>query len=394
MEEARIMICEDEMLLAKDLERRLTSFGCSVVGVTGDGYEALEIADRCAPDLALLDIRLDGTLAGTEVGVQLVEDFEIPIVYLSAYSDASTMAEVRLTKPLMFLSKPVNDHDLRAAIEFGLDLYRSRQELLVRLLQLKDRGGQQKDNHGGLSVLRSPDPLLKAMRQYFPMILGVADRVLTPLEKAERELRSLSECFSLRSYEKRHLRSIHEQLSLIEQFVNRLCWAAGFASCERESFDLVELVEDLVCDESFCSQAAVPITTALPLTRTVVFGDRRMLLEGIRELLLLGGLSSGHEGSLLVNVRKERLSLSTPSSVGSDHFAVVASFVKGNTLKKEDLSALFIPFPDYGLRGSGIGLLLSQGIAYLHGCWVEYGISPDSTLSISMYIPILDGQSR
>lgn len=91
MSKASILIVEDELLVAKDIQNRLTKFGYAVVGVVSSGKEAINKATEKNPDLILMDIHLKGELDGIEVAQVIYNGLNIPIVYLTANADDSTL---------------------------------------------------------------------------------------------------------------------------------------------------------------------------------------------------------------------------------------------------------------------------------------------------------------
>ncbi len=126
----RILIVEDELLIAEALRLRLEQLGYVVVGVTARGEEAVEMAAAVAPDLALMDIRLAGDMDGIAAGERIQARFGLPVVYLTANGDRQTLARVLTSKPYGYVPKPVHDAALQSAI--GIALQKSEQERVYR----------------------------------------------------------------------------------------------------------------------------------------------------------------------------------------------------------------------------------------------------------------------
>ncbi len=138
MKRAKILIVEDEQLVALDIEQRLTRLGYSV-SKASTGREALGAARASRPDLVLMDIRLNGGPDGIEVAQTLHGTFDVPVVYLTAYVDERTLARARGSEPYGYLLKPFDERELRATIEMALrrhwvDSHWRRQEELQRFL--------------------------------------------------------------------------------------------------------------------------------------------------------------------------------------------------------------------------------------------------------------------
>lgn len=135
---ARILVVEDEHLVALDIKLRLERMGHSAV-VAYSGESALQRAKEEAFDLALMDIKLKGVLDGIETATRLREEADLPIIYLTAYADKHTLDRARVTEPYGYVLKPFQERELRAAIEMtlqrhGNDQARNEQQQLQRFL--------------------------------------------------------------------------------------------------------------------------------------------------------------------------------------------------------------------------------------------------------------------
>lgn len=129
--EVSILIVEDERLIAKGIERCIQRLGYSVAGSVGSGEQALEVARQLLPSLILLDINLGQGLDGIETALRLREFLDVPIVFLTAHSDQSTIERAKQAQPSGFVLKPYDDNDLRTAIEIGIFRYRAEREVLI-----------------------------------------------------------------------------------------------------------------------------------------------------------------------------------------------------------------------------------------------------------------------
>lgn len=135
---ARILVVEDEHVVALDLQVRLARMGHLVV-VTHSGEEAVEKAAEMPFDLVLMDIKLKGAMDGVEAARTIRRAFDVPIIYLTAYADNHTLDRARYTEPYGYILKPFQERELKAAIEIALqrhahDRMRSEQQRLQRFL--------------------------------------------------------------------------------------------------------------------------------------------------------------------------------------------------------------------------------------------------------------------
>jgi PAS domain S-box-containing protein len=129
MAAARILIVEDDRVVARDIAQQMSSAGHTVVGVTTCGEEALSIAEDTAPDLVLMDVRLEGELDGIDTARLLRENLNLPVVFLTAYADEETVRRATVTEPFGYVLKPFDDTQLRTVVEMALYKHRAEQQL-------------------------------------------------------------------------------------------------------------------------------------------------------------------------------------------------------------------------------------------------------------------------
>ncbi|PYV91536.1 MAG: hybrid sensor histidine kinase/response regulator [Acidobacteria bacterium] len=127
---ARILVVEDEGIVAEDIQYRLENLGYAVPAVASSGEEAMKIAAETRPDLVLMDVVLKGTMNGVEAAKQMRDLFNIPVVYLTAYSDDNTLQGAKVTEPLGYVLKPFEERELQTTIEMAL--YRHEMERKLR----------------------------------------------------------------------------------------------------------------------------------------------------------------------------------------------------------------------------------------------------------------------
>lgn len=122
--ETSVMVVEDEGIVATDLGQRLERMGFKVPAIVGTGQDAIESAQEHKPDLILMDIMLRGDMRGTQAAHLIRNDLEVPIIFLTAYSDDSTIRQARMTEPYGYLLKPFDEDILRTTISVALYKHR------------------------------------------------------------------------------------------------------------------------------------------------------------------------------------------------------------------------------------------------------------------------------
>lgn len=129
MSNAKILIVEDESIVAMDVEKRLVKLGYNVTNCVASGEEALIKAAEDQPDLVLMDIYLKGNIDGIEAASQIYSHFNIPVIYLTANGDNNTLERAKITEPLAYILKPFKERELQATIEITLFRYRTERKL-------------------------------------------------------------------------------------------------------------------------------------------------------------------------------------------------------------------------------------------------------------------------
>jgi CheY-like chemotaxis protein len=120
---ARILIVEDERLIAVDLQRRLTRLGYAVVALAASGAEAIQKALALCPDVVLMDIRLQGDMDGVEAAQHIHASTAIPVVFMTAYVDEDTQQRMRATSPWACLYKPFAPKQVQSVLEHVLSVH-------------------------------------------------------------------------------------------------------------------------------------------------------------------------------------------------------------------------------------------------------------------------------
>ncbi len=137
MIKAKILIVEDEGLVAAEIKTRLESSGYTVPAIAYTGQQAVDMTAKMRPDLVLMDIGLKGDIDGIEAAVQIRTLFDIPVVYLTAYSDDETLMRAKMSEPFGFIIKPFEELNLHTSIEIAI--YKHRMERKLRESERKFR---------------------------------------------------------------------------------------------------------------------------------------------------------------------------------------------------------------------------------------------------------------
>jgi PAS domain S-box-containing protein len=115
-----ILVVEDEVIVANQIERKLKKIGYTVVGNVRSGQQAIIMAKEHSPDLILMDIKIEGEIDGVETAEMIRSELDIPVIYLTAHADEKTLGRAKHTEPLGYILKPFEEIDLKSTIEISM----------------------------------------------------------------------------------------------------------------------------------------------------------------------------------------------------------------------------------------------------------------------------------
>jgi CheY-like chemotaxis protein len=130
MDKIKVMIVEDEIIVAKHIEDSLQSLGYYVTGIVSSGEDAVEHAAGFHPDIALMDIMLGGETDGISAAAMIRKRHNIPVIFLTAYSNEKTIQRAKTAKPYGYILKPFEETDLFTSIEIALHKHRIERRLV------------------------------------------------------------------------------------------------------------------------------------------------------------------------------------------------------------------------------------------------------------------------
>lgn len=147
MSKINVLVVEDESIVSKDIQQSLKKLGYNVVGASATGEQAIELAKSELPDVVLMDIMLKGNMNGIEAAEGIRKQLSIPIIFLTAYADESTLSKAKITEPYGYILKPFKEIDLHTTIEMAIYKHGKEQEiikernLLYSIIENKDGSG-------------------------------------------------------------------------------------------------------------------------------------------------------------------------------------------------------------------------------------------------------------
>jgi len=152
MSATKVMVVEDDVLIAEDIRISLEDMGYCVCSTVTSGEEAIEQAAEQMPDVVLMDIVLGGEMDGVEAAETLGAEYDFPVVFLTSFADEETLERARTAGPFGYLVKPFEDRELRATLEMALYKHRAEQEREKLIRELEEANAKIKTLRGILPI--------------------------------------------------------------------------------------------------------------------------------------------------------------------------------------------------------------------------------------------------
>lgn len=177
MSKINVLVVEDESIVSKDIQHSLKKLGYNVIGAASNGKRALEIFTEEMPDIVLMDIMLKGDMNGIEVAEIVKKQYNIPVIFLTAYADESTLGKAKITEPYGYIIKPFKEIDLHTAIEMAIYKHQKATEL-EKERDLLFSIVENKDEKDGFIFVKSNSKLVKLNTKDIYFIEALKDYVV------------------------------------------------------------------------------------------------------------------------------------------------------------------------------------------------------------------------
>jgi signal transduction histidine kinase len=364
MKAPRILIVEDESIIAMTIEQALQRLGFAVAGATRTGEQAIELTGDLRPDLVLMDIRLAGKMDGIEAAERIRREHEVPVVYLTSHGDTATLERAKVPAPAGYILKPFEERELHIAIEMAL--YKQRAESQRRRLQRMDSltqlaGGIAHNFNNMLTVIQGYAGLIKTRVADDALAQEAIAQVQTAGDRAANLTRQLL-IFSQRQVTDRRPLDLDR---IVAHAVENLRPTLEAASIDYDSGGALSVE----ADESMIDQLLV------------------QLVANAREAMPSGGRITVTTGKLEI----------TPKNLASHREGRIGRFARltvrdaGCGMNAETLGQIFDPFfttKDVAL-GAGLGLSTVHGIVKQHHGWIEVASEVGAGTTFDIFLPLL-----
>jgi signal transduction histidine kinase len=332
----KILIVEDEAIVAEDIATSLEKLGYTIVDIISSGHDAIAAATQLQPDLVLMDIMLQGDMDGIQAAQYIHDQLQIPIVYLTANADDTTFERANQTSPFGYILKPFKDKELRAAIEIAL----SKHQLEMKNLKALAIAEQERLQAEQQSEIKS---------HYLSMASHEFRTPLSVIRMATELLQHYNDQMSeaKRQQNLQRIQTASESMNaLLEDVLIFGRIESGKLELQSDVFDVVDFCRELLetlklTDKQVCQLELVSLEPAI-----WVCLDKQLLWHILNNLLSNAIKYSPHGGkvSLFLMNRGNELSLRVKD--------------QGIGIPPASLPHLFEPF----CRGSNVGKIPGTGL--------------------------------
>lgn len=355
MTEQKILIVEDESIVAKDLELTLNHLGYEVIGNCDNGEDAYQIALDKKPDLLLMDIFIKGNIDGIDTASRIKKEFSVPVVYLTAFSDESTLNRAKETKPHGYLTKPFDEKDLYITVEMVLNKSRLEQELEAEkqktlLLEQKARELAEQENKNKDLILST---LSHELRTPLANILAWAEILQSKPspDTLEQGLKIIE-------------RNAKAQSMLVNDLLDVSSMILGKMKINREKMSCYEVLDIALSSiKPFAQDKNIQIHTIFLAKEDLISGDPLRIQQIFWNLLQNSLKFTPKNGEIRVTVHNKKSSATGESTI------VLEIKDTGQGIPPENLDKIFERFYQGSATqkgGLGLGLSIVRELVHLH----------------------------
>ena len=369
-----IFIVEDEAIVALDLKNNLERIGYSVVGIVPTGEEALEKINDLNPDLIIMDIKLQGSLDGIDTAVILNEKYNVPFIFLSAYSDEGIIERAKHVQPFGYIIKPFGSNNLRTAIEMAM--YRDKMNTELGELEQQLRQSEKMKAVGNLAggIAHDFNNILTVILGYSTLIedkIAQGENIISEVEgirHAALKANSLTKHL-LAFSRKQVLNPEVVEINIIVENVSRM-------------------IHRLLPGNISLSVITVPEYQA-------VFIDQAQIEQVILNLVLNAKDAMKDGGYLVISSQICRLENNihvTTGSVPKGNYVTISVKDNGIGIPAENIEHIFDPFftTKSVHKGTGLGLASVYGIIKQSGGYIDVKSEHGKGSTFTIYLETTD----
>ena len=359
----RILVVEDEPLIAEDLRARLERFGYEVTGTAATGEDAIRIASASPPDLVLMDIVLKGPMDGIETACRIRDGQGVPILFLTAWADADVLSRAKAAMPYGYLVKPVEDRELKATLEVAI--YKAGVEKRLAMADRYEAVGRL-----AAGVAHNINNLMTVVTGYATLL----EDSFPAADPRRKKARTIVQAGERAAHLSEHLLSYGRRQILLPQ-----------------EMELGELIRGM--RERLDEVAGHRVRVALPEDGkpVVVSTDPAHFSNALEHLVANAAEAMPQGGTVAVRLGERTFEPGEEPKgipVQPGRYAAVEVADTGCGMPAETADHAFEPFVSTRLFGRGLGLPSVYGFVRQSGGYVEIRSAPGAGTTVTIYLPL------
>jgi len=377
LSKAKILIVEDEFVVANDLRLRLENMGYIITAAVASGERAIQKIESEKPDLILMDIMLRGEMDGIEAANHINLRFNIPVIFLTAHADQKIIERAKRTEPFGYIIKPAEDRELESAIEVALykvqmESYRSQvKEEMLKVKKLESMavfaGGIAHDYNNLLTAIIGYISLAQIQTQPGDKIF----RLLSEAEKASMRARDLT----------KKLSAFYRNDSLLKRPALILPL-------------LKSLIKFTLKDSNIRSELIIPDDIWVCDIDEIRISDAiHNIIINAKESMPLGGAIRITAHNIIVDNKKD---CSSPLHIRNGKYIRISVADQGIGIPESHFEKIFDPYFSTKERGSqkgmGLGLTISHSTVKRHNGYIEVESEVGRGTTFHIYLPASENE--
>jgi len=361
----RILVVDDQPVLANDIQQQLVVLGYEPVGRATRGEQAIELAGQLRPDLVLIDVRLAGSVDAIAAAQTIRSRFSLPVVFLAAHAEEGILARATLTEPLDYIQRPCTDRELRAVVELALHKHAAEARKLESIGTLA--GGIAHDFNNLLNAVLGQCALALAILPDDNPARSHVGKAITAAERAA-------------------------------DLTRELLAYSGRGTFVAETVDLNCFLQDNALLLDLNLPPTVGLWLELDTSSLWIHGDIGQIRQAVTNIIVNAGESMvSNPGS--VDIQTSRIALTehdteywkhTGTPLAPGMYALLRVSDRGSGMGPEQLHRIFDPFFSTKFAGRGLGLPAVLGIVRSHKGGLRIASEEGAGTCFEVVLPLVD----
>jgi len=376
MSSTRIMIVEDNTTVSEDCRDCLESLGYGVTSVVASGEESIKRAETERPDAVIMDIHLSGEMDGIKAAEQIYSRFEIPVVFLSAYSDRGLLNRAKRVGSFGYLVKPFNEREIYAMLETAL--YKAKAEKKCEQMEARLRQAQKMEAIGTLAG-------------------GIAHQFNNALYVIRGNVDLLKMDFSGNKNVIDYAKKIEASASRMTKLIAQLLAYAKGGKYQVEKLSLSDLVKNTLPLIQHAINHEIHVDTELPRDILNVKADLSQMQMLLSAILINASEAMEGKGSIRIAFKNTIITnkvLENFPGLKPGNYVTLTVTDDGNGMDKETKKRVFEPFFTTKFEGRGLGMAAAYGIVKNHNGWISVASEPGRGTIVKIYLPAIQAEMQ